>query len=176
MKLFDILGGKIIIHPDALGIPCFNALWDSVKDKTLATKYISYIVFKNKFDSPYVLSMDSQSISSILKQELFGSSTYELPKEVLDCEAMYIKLTDTLMLKLLRNARNKLESISRYYESSLDDELDEKRVKDILAGMGSLGKTIESIGALEMNVKNEEMSSQKIRGGGKMNDFEIPHK
>lgn len=31
MRLFDIKGGKIIIHPDALGIPCFKRVWDADK-------------------------------------------------------------------------------------------------------------------------------------------------
>ena len=73
MKLFDILGGKVIIHSDALGIPCFKKIWDADKaDKEHATKVISYIVLKNKWDSPYVLSMNSDSIETKLKEELFN--------------------------------------------------------------------------------------------------------
>ena len=48
MKLFDIVGGKVVIHSDALGIPCFKKVWDADKaDKEHATKVISYIVLKN---------------------------------------------------------------------------------------------------------------------------------
>ena len=52
MKLFDILAGKVVIHNDALGIPAFKKVWDADKaDKEMDTKYISYIVLKNKYDS-----------------------------------------------------------------------------------------------------------------------------
>ena len=52
MKLFDIVGGKVVIHPDALGIPCFRNIWDNNKDKDYVRDIISYIVLKNKYDSP----------------------------------------------------------------------------------------------------------------------------
>ena len=68
MKLFDILAGKVVIHNDALGIPAFKKVWNADKaDKEMATKYISYIVLKNKYDSPYVQSMDSDKIEPRLK-------------------------------------------------------------------------------------------------------------
>ena len=51
MKLFDLIGGKVKIHPDAIGIPCFRRVWDADKpDKEHATKVISYIVLMNKWD------------------------------------------------------------------------------------------------------------------------------
>lgn len=175
MKLFDIVSGKVVIHNDALGIPSFKKVWDADKaGKEMATKYISYIVLKNKYDSPYVLSFSSEDIEERLKRELFGDKDYKLPAEVLEAERMYIRFNETLTLGLLKNARLKLESISKYYADSLQDELDEKKVKDILAGMGSLGNTMKSLDALEVSVRNEELSNSKVRGGAEMNAFEIP--
>ena len=174
MKLFDIVAGKVVIHNDALGIPAFKKVWDTDKaDKEKATKYISYIVLKNKYDSPYVQSMNSEDIEPRLKQEIFGDKDYKLPKEVIEAEQAYVGFNNTLTLQLLRNARKKLESISRYYSESLTDELDEKKVKDILAGMGSLGNTIKSLDTLESSVRAEELNNTRVRGGGEMNPFEI---
>lgn len=175
MNLFDIVSGKVVIHNDALGIPCFKRIWDADKaNKDLATKYISYIVLKNKWDSPYVKSMNKQDLEPRLKKELFHDENYELPVEVLECEQDYIGFLNTSTLKLLQNARRKLDSISNYYEESLDEALDEKKVKDILTGMGALGNTIKSLDALEVSVRNEELANSKIRGGAEMNAFEIP--
>ena len=56
---------------------------------------------------------------------------------------------------------------------SLIDELDEKKVKDILAGMGSLGNTIKSLDLLEASVRAEELTNSKVRGGGELNPFEL---
>ena len=79
MRLFDIQGGKIIIHPDALGIPCFKRVWDADKaqDKERANRIISYIVLMNKWDSPYVQSMEADTRESKLKKEIFGDENYQ---------------------------------------------------------------------------------------------------
>lgn len=174
MKLFDIVAGKVVIHPDALGIPCFKKVWDANKDKDLATKYISYIVLKNKYDSPYVKSMSSKDIEPRLKKELFGSETYKLPVEVLECEQSYLGFINTLMLRLLNNARRKLDSISDYYEESLGEELDETKVMKIMSGMKSLGDVIKSLDTLESSVRAEELTQSKIKGGSEINPFELP--
>lgn len=62
MNLADIVGGQVVIHPDMLAIPPFKKLWDSFKDKDLATKYLWYIVLKNKYDSPYVETMERDQL------------------------------------------------------------------------------------------------------------------
>ena len=90
MKLFDIVAGKCVIHPDALAIPAFKKIWDADKaDKELATKYISYIVFKNKYDSPYVKSMNASDIEPRLKKEIFNDEKIKLPLEVIEAENQY---------------------------------------------------------------------------------------
>ena len=177
MKLFDILGGNVIIHNDALGIPCFKKLWDADKaDKETATKQISYIVLKNKYDSPYVQSMSPEEIGPRLRKELFGDANYKLPVEVLEAEQAYINFNETLILGLLKNARLKLDSVSRYYAESLQDELDDKKVQLILAGMEKLGNTIKSLDALETAVRSEEMASSRVRGGVEVNPYELSNR
>lgn len=89
MKLFDIVGGKVVIHPDALGIPCFRNIWDNNKDKDYVRNIISYIVLKNKYDSPYVQSMDADEAERKLKMELFHDPEYKLTAEELSCEQDY---------------------------------------------------------------------------------------
>lgn len=177
MKLFDIVGGKVVIHNDALGIPCFKKVWDADKaDKEMATKYISYIILKNKFDSPYVQSMEREDIETRLKKELFGSSNYKLPVEVLEAEQAYIGFTETLILGLLKNAKLKLNSVSKYYAESLEDELDDKKVQLIFAGMAKLGETIKSLDALENAVRSEEAAVNRIRGGAEINPYELSNR
>lgn len=174
MKLFDILGGKVVIHSDALGIPCFKRVWDTDKaDKEHATKIISYIVLKNKWDSPYVQSMDIGTIENTLKKEIFGNINYELTKDEEECERMYKRFCYTRTLEMLDNMRLKLDSISKYYKESLDDELDEKKIKDLLAGMTSVGNVLKSIDTLENMVKAEEVSIGKVKGDSKINPYEL---
>jgi hypothetical protein len=49
-KLFDVVGGEVVLNADALALKPFNDLWvqDKSKNKVQATKEISYIVFMHK--------------------------------------------------------------------------------------------------------------------------------
>lgn len=174
MKLFDIVGGRVQIHSDAIGIPCFRKVWDADKaNKEHATKVISYIVLMNKWDSPYVQSMDADSRESKLKEEIFNDKEYNLTAEELSCEDEYKNLLNTRALQMLTNMRLKLDSISTYYRDSLDDTLDEKKIKDLLAGMTSVGGVLKSIDSLETMVKAEEVSMGKVKGDAKVNPYEL---
>ena len=72
---------------------------------------------------------------------------------------------------MLTNMRLKLDSISKYYRDSLDEILDEKKIKDILAGMTSVGNVYKSL--LEKAVKSEELSSTKVKGNAEINPYEL---
>lgn len=74
---------------------------------------------------------------------------------------------------MLNNMRLKLDSISNYYKESLDDTLDEKKIKDLLAGMTSVGKVMESINSLEDMVKSEEVAIGRVKGDAKVNPYEL---
>lgn len=82
--------------------------------------------------------MSPEDIEPRLKKELFDDANYKLPVEVIEAEQAYISFNETLILGLLKNARLKLDSVSRYYAESLQDELDDKKVQLILAGMENL--------------------------------------
>lgn len=69
--------------------------------------------------------------------------------------------------------RLKLDSISKYYKESLDDTLDEKKIKDLLAGMTSVGNVLKSIDTLENMVKAEEVAMGKVKGDAKVNPYEL---
>jgi hypothetical protein len=172
MKLADIVGGKVVIHPDMLLIPSFNKLYTADVEK--ATKTICYIVMKNKWDSPYVMSMGGEEVEKKLKEEYFGSTKYKLSVDEQIAENEYCSFQDTKTLQMLRNMRLKLDSISDYYKESLGEELDEKKIKDLLVGMTSVGNVLKSLDSLEQMVKAEEIVTSKIRGDAKINPFELP--
>jgi len=75
---------------------------------------------------------------------------------------------------MLDNMRKKIDSISNYYEESLDEELDEKKIKDLLAGMEKVKGTYQTLDYLDKAVKTEELNNSKIRGGSEMNPYELP--
>lgn len=174
MKLFDIVGGKVVIHSDALGIPCFKKVWDADKaDKEHATKVISYIVLKNKWNSPYVLSMDTNSVESKLKEEIFDNIDYKLSPIEIACEEQYKEFCNTRLLRMLQNMRRKLDSFSDYYEESLGEDLDEKKIEKYLAGFEKVKGAYITLDFLEKAVKTEELSTSKVKGDSKVNPYEL---
>lgn len=176
MKLFDIIGGNVTIHEEALAIPAFRTVWEYNKDKKHATDVLSYIVLQNKWNSPYVTSiMDSTERSKRLKQQFFNDPNYSLTVEEKIAENEFNELQNTATLQFLNNIRLKLDSISQYYKDSLGEELNEKKVKDLLAGMEHADKVLATIENLEDRVKAEEsMKAKKVRGDAKINPFELP--
>lgn len=177
MKLFDLLAGKVVIHEEALAIPAFRRVWELDKDKQHATNVLSYIVLQNKWNSPYVTSiMDEEERSKRLKQQFFNDPNYTLTVEEKLAEDEFNLLQDTFTLQFLRNIRLKLDNISQYYKESLGEELNEKKVKDLLAGMEHADKVLATIENLEDRVKAEEsMKTKKVRGDAKINPFELPN-
>ena len=176
MKLFDLVGGKVVIHEDALAIPPFRTLWELDKDKSHATNILSYIVLQNKYNSPYVKTIvDNEARSKRLKNLFFKDENYPLTVEEKIAEDEFIFLQNTATLTMLNNMRLKLDSISKYYKDSLEEELDERKIKDLLAGMTNVGKVIETIEQLEVMVKAEEtVKSKRVKGDVKVNPFELP--
>lgn len=174
MKLYDIVGGKVVIHPDLLGLPPIKELWESMEDKALANDYISYIILRNRHDSPYVQSYDEDVVEEVVKQHIFKDKYYKLPAEVLTCEHKFNELFDTRLLKALRAALKRLDRVSDFYQND-ESEMDDKRAKESLQGIAALDKVIQSINGLIIAVKNEDQErGSKVRGGGKMNLFELP--
>lgn len=177
MKLFDIIDSKVVIHNDALGIPCFKKIWDTDKaDKQMATKYISYIVLKNKYDSPYVLSMYSEDIEPRLKKELFGDVKYKLPVNVVEAEREYINFNYTLTLDMLEGLLGKLQDAAKYYKTSKGEPLDLEAIKKLTDGAKNMSGVIKSITDLMTSVRLEETNNNKIRGGAEVNPYELSNR
>ena len=68
---------------------------------------------------------------------------------------------------------NKLDTISDYYENSLEEELDETKIQKLLAGFEKVKGTVQTIDFLEKAVKAEEMDNTKVRGNTQINPYEL---
>lgn len=172
-KLFDVQGGKVIIHQDTLGIPAFKLLWDAAEDKDDAMKSISYIVFKHHPDSPYVISMPLEYRENKLKSELF-TEDWTPSESVNHAEDMYLEFLNTLPLQLLTGARNTISAISTFLNGIISTTLDMRTVKEAMTAIGQLDKAIHSMDSLAKQVRKEEMDSSRVQGGSEIGHFEIP--
>ena len=173
MKLFDIVGGSVSIHADFLALPPMKRYWESTKDKQHANNVLSFIILCDYWDSPYVKSMNDDIREGKLKEEIFKNKEYQLTPEEQVCRDEYARLLDTRNLKMLKAMRNKIDTVSSYYEDSIGEELDEKRIKDLLAGMEKVKAVFQTVDFLEKAVKAEELDNTKIRGNAQLNPYEL---
>lgn len=173
MKLFDLLGGKVVIHADFLALPPIKTYWESTKDKQHATNILTFIILCDYWDSPYVKSMDKETREKTLKQSILNNSDYILTPEEQLCRDEYKRISYTRNLKMLDAMRNKIDTISTYYEESLDEELDETKIQKLLAGMEKVKGTYQTLDYLEKAVKSEEIDTTKVRGNAQINPYEL---
>lgn len=173
MKLFDIVGGSVSIHADFLALPPMKRYWESTKDKQHANNVLSFIILCDYWDSPYVKSMNDDIREGKLKEEIFKNKDYQLTPEEQVCRDEYARLLYTRNLKMLQAMRNKIDTVSAYYEDSIGEELDEKRIKDLLAGMEKVKAVFQTVDFLEKAVKAEELDNTKIRGNAQLNPYEL---
>jgi hypothetical protein len=175
MKLFDIVGSKVVIHEDALGIPCFKTIWEKYKDKRISTNIISYIILNNHPSSPYVMSMPKEGREKKLRNELLGE---DIPydDDFKYAEESYIEFTDTLILKMLRGIRTNIEYMSDNLQTVNSEGMNMRDMKDLLDLASKAEKAVKSIYSLEKQVRKEELETSSVRGGSEIGRFELPNK
>lgn len=173
MKLFDIVAGKCVIHADFIAIPVIRKFWENAKDKDHANNVLSFIILCDYWDSPYVKSMNDDIREEKLKEEIFRDKNYKLSSDEQVCRDEYARLLETRNLKMLKAMRNKIDTVSAYYEESIGEELDEKRIKDLLAGMEKVKAVFQTVDFLEKAVKAEELDNTRVRGNAQLNPYEL---
>lgn len=177
MHLFDILGGDVVMHADLWALPPFEELYKSDKDKTKkhANDVAKFIILCDYWNSPYVKSIgDVKLREQKLKMLIFKDADYQLTLEEQICRDSYKELINTRNLRMLNAVMNKLDTISNYYEDSLEEELDETKIQKLLAGFEKIKGTVQTIDFLEKAVKAEELESTKVRGDAKVSSYELP--
>lgn len=183
MKLFDIIGNKLKIHVDALALPPFQSIWDSEKDKDLAEKYIKFVVFFYKYDSPYVSGYSPEDRERVLKEDIFKDPNYTIPDKVYELGRRYQELQRTPNIRLLEAANEGMEYLIEEYRllrerRGMTDKLGKplvtaEQVYKWLEHLDSVSRNIES---LKKKVQIEQLETGKVRGGSSIGSFELPNK
>lgn len=173
MKLYDIIGNRVDIHPDLLGLPYFKQLYD--KDRELAYRQISYIVLKNAYDTPYK-SLDLPTRDKTLRREFFKDN-WEPNEDVLKAERQFVEIyNNSLENKLLDGTENTLWDLYEYFNKRRDEALDDNLANKALANLSKVGPAMQSLNALRQAVASKQFTKSRIRGDAEINSYEIPHK
>lgn len=182
MKIFDIENGEVKLKASSLAIPEFNNIWksDTSEGKLDAYKKISYITFlcDASLDNQYRNYSEDDRIK-VLKKDFFGDENYKEDEDIKNAIKKYREMQETVSVRLLRSAKKATDQLSGYFESVNFSETDsygkpKYSARDVSSNLKEIGIIVKSLSALEKQVKEEQASSGKVRGGGEIGDYEIP--
>lgn len=178
-RLFDIVGGNVIMNPTILWIPEFKALWerDKTKHKGTAVKEISYIVFLYSFKSPYLAYSERDRKTKILR-DYFGDQEWEPDDVVKAAIKRYNELQETATTRLLNSSLRLCDKVTEYFDSIDFYEKDKMgkpihSLNDVVKNMKDVGPVVKSLESLKDQVLKEQMDKSIIRGGTDIGLFEI---
>ena len=170
-KLFDIDRGQVVMNPSCLWIPEFKKIWtrDKSKDKDVAVREISYIVFMHSFQSPYQAYSEKDREGKILEDYFKDIPDWEPDKYVQKAIKKYKELQDSVSLRLLRSTKLALETIEAYFENAQPED-----IGTIVRNAKELGNLVQSLDKLEKQVQKEQLDkTSATRGSSEVGLFEI---
>ena len=178
-KLFDIVGGNVIMNPTILWIPEFKVLWDrdKTKHKGTAVKEISYIVLLYSFKSPYLAYSEKDRRIKIL-QDYFNGEDWKPDDTVKAAIKRYNELQETATTRLLNASLRLCDKVTEYFDSIDFNQKDKlgkpiHTLNDVVKNMKDVGPVVKSLESLKDQVLKEQMDKSIIRGGTDIGLFEI---
>jgi len=88
--MFDIRGDKISLSPDDLAIPPFKDHYNNAKNKDQALKEIEYVVWLNRWNTPYEAYPINTRAATVAK-DVFGDEKYIPTEEVKTLQKRFIE-------------------------------------------------------------------------------------
>jgi hypothetical protein len=180
--MFDIVDGKVVMNPEDLAIPPFKKIYDSdkSKDKEIAFKKISYIIFMYRWKSPYASLLDEDLRSRVIKKDLFDNEEYELDTLMKDAIERYKQFIYTFSLQFLDQNMLGAKKLMQFYEMINWDDTDKSGKflysdRNLAANLKEAGNILRSLESLKDQVRKEELETTKIKGGNEVGLYEDAH-
>lgn len=179
MKLF-ILNDKyeLEIDPIAYALTPFKKIWDRDKsiNKKQAQNELAYIYYMADFKSDFFEISDKEERSKQIVENL-GFKFDPEDQLLKDAIKFYEERTKTKLIFLLEDAYGAIDKLRDYFKEVDLTFVDGngKLIHDstkLLNNIGNLNKVVEGIKALEYQVKKEQQTDKKLRGGRDKGFFE----
>jgi hypothetical protein len=176
MQLFEVdQNNNVIYSPEALLLAPFKKLWtkDRNRLKKNAIEQLAYVYFMCDYKSDYNNIRDLAERSEIVKEATVSDiKNFKEDSDITHAMKFYIKRSQTVSMNLLENARDSVERLSLFLAKVDFSELDAKgslkyNPKQLSDTIASLGKLVDSLAALEDQVKKEISAKSELLKGGK---------
>ena len=170
--MFDIKGDKVSLNTEDLAIPPFKEHFNKAKDKSLALKEIEYVVWLNKWNTPYE-AYPLEDRASVVAKDVFGDENYTPTEEVKTLERRFLEFQETPGTRLLAASKAAAEGIMatlKGYSTSMDIDTC-KKAASILKDVGNI---VKSLDIAEKQARAAQAESGRVKGGGVSGRYEIP--
>lgn len=176
MELFEVdQNNNVTFSPEALTLAPFKKLWtrDRNRLKKNAIEQMSYIYFMCDYKSDYNNIRDLQERSEIVKEACVSDMKgFKEDSDIKAAMKFYTDRSRTVSMSLLENARDAVDRLSIFLATIDFSELDNKgglkfNPKQISDTIATLGKQVDSLAALEEQVKKEISAKSELLKGGK---------
>lgn len=170
--MFDIKGNKIQLDTESLAIPPFKDYYNNAEDKEKAIKEIEYVIWCNKWNTPYNAYPEAERSQKVAK-DVFNDESYAPTEQVVQLAKRFNEFQETPATRLLTASRTAAEglitALNDYSSTSMDIDTAIK-VTRILKDVGGI---VKSLDIAMKQAKAEQVEAGRVKGGGQIGLYEM---
>lgn len=171
--MFDIQGDKIRMSTDDLAIPPFREHYNNAEDKAKALKEIEYVVWLNKWNTPYE-AYPLETRASVVAKDVFKDEKYIPSEEVKELAKRFNEFQETPGTRLLSASQTAAEGLIAALNDYSSGQMDIDTAIKVTRILKDVGNIVKSLDIAMKQAKAEQLESGRVKGGGVIGRFEIP--
>lgn len=171
--MFDIQGDKIRMSTDDLAIPPFREHYNNAEDKAKALKEIEYVVWLNKWNTPYE-AYPLETRASVVAKDVFKDEKYIPSEEVKELAKRFNEFQETPGTRLLSASQTAAEGLIAALNDYSSGQMDIDTAIKVTRILKDVGNIVKSLDIAMKQARAEQLESGRVKGGGVIGRFEIP--
>ena len=171
--MFDIQGDKSRMSTDDLAIPPFREHYNNAEDKAKALKEIEYVVWLNKWNTPYE-AYPLETRASVVAKDVFKDEKYIPSEEVKELAKRFNEFQETPGTRLLSASQTAAEGLIAALNDYSSGQMDIDTAIKVTRILKDVGNIVKSLDIAMKQARAEQLESGRVKGGGVIGRFEIP--
>ena len=171
--MFDIIGGKISLNTEDLAIPPFREHYNNAKNKSTALKEIEYVVWLNRWNTPYE-AYPLETRAQVVAKDVFGDEKYIPTEEVKTLQKRFIEFQETPGTRLLTASTTAAEGLIKALNDYSTGAMDIDTAIKVTRILKDVGNIVKSLDIAMKQAKAEQVDAGRVKGGGIIGRYEIP--
>lgn len=170
--MFDIKGDKISLNTEDLAIPPFREHYNNARDKSLALKEIEYVIWLNKWNTPYeAYPVDKRA--AVVGKDVFKDEKYVPTAEVKELAKRFREFQETPGTRLLNASQTAAEGLIAALNDYSQGNMDIDTAIKVTRILKDVGNIVKSLDIAMKQARAEQLETGRIKGGGVIGLYEI---